>query len=147
VAGYVKTGDFTTNQLFGMSLGQNAIFKSVLAFVGIFTKGIPSLIVAAGSALVSTAKDFPVIFDVDKGELLGLHPLSIKDAENYVKNRANPLQINFEAGEKVTKFEPLDKNMKVMTGDKGAFINVYVNNEPYVILKKEPVTGAIKKID
>jgi hypothetical protein len=64
VAGYVKTGDITTNQLFGMSLGQNAIFKSVLAFVGIFTKGIPSLLVAAGSALVSTAKDFPVIFDV-----------------------------------------------------------------------------------
>lgn len=149
IAGHVKTGDWKTEQLFGMSLGQNALFKSVLAFVGIFTKGIPSLVIAAGSAIVSSVKDFPVIFDKDKGQQLGMSPLSIEEAKIYVESNENPLQLQFENGDKVTKYEPIDKDMKVMEGDKGAFIKIYVNDdtEPYTTLKKDPITNKVKKID
>jgi hypothetical protein len=85
----------------------------------------------------------------DKSEVLGDFPISIKDAQDFVTSDKDPLKLKVMPGYEVTKYEPLDKKMSPIAGvDKGAYIRVYVNNDPNTLLVKDPKSfGKIKIVD
>jgi hypothetical protein len=145
----ISKGKGEVKFIFGFSLKQNILFKTLLGILGLFTNGIPSLIIAFGSLITAGVEGALSLRGKDVSELLGMSPMSIEEAKTYVESNENPLQLQFDNGDKVTKYEPIDKNMKAMEGGEGAFIRVYVNDdtEPYTTLKKDLLTKKVKKID
>ena len=90
---------------------------------------------------------YAAFFSDDKSEQLGDFPISINDAKEYVESSSNPLEREKDESGKyievVTKYEPVDKDLKPMEGDKGAFIKIYINDSYFGALQKD-ITGKIK---
>jgi hypothetical protein len=138
----IVKGKLTSENVFGLSWKQQIIYKgftsAVLAPYNIGKKlNIIYTVIMAAVALGSE----------DKSEQLGDFPISINDAKEYVEGSSNPLEREKDDSGKyielVTKYEPVDKNLKPMGGDKGAFIKIYINNEYFGALQKD-ITGKIK---
>jgi hypothetical protein len=49
----IKTNEWDVENVFGFSLKQNALFKSLVALVSVFTMGVPSYILAISNVLIS----------------------------------------------------------------------------------------------
>lgn len=128
--------------VFGFSWKQQAIWKIlsslVLQYANIGKKiNIITTLVQMGASLITK----------DKSEEVGEFPISINDAKQYVESASNPLQREKDESGKyievVTKYEPVNKNLKPIKGDKGAFMKIYVNNAYFGVLQKD-ITGKIK---
>lgn len=135
IASQISTGKGEVNTIFGFSFKQSILFKTLLGILSVFTNGIPSAIMAYGSLLVSFVEGGKALFGKDVSELIGNNPISVDEAITYVKSNANPLGMDFN--QDIPIYEPTDKNGKKIEGNRGAFINVYIEKELQATLKKD----------
>jgi hypothetical protein len=132
----IQKGKITSENVFGFSWKQQALWKvltsAVLSYGNIGKKLniIYSLVMATYSL---TGKD--------KSEQLSDFPISILEAKEFIESSSNPLEL--DPDERVTKYEPVDKDLKPMNGEKGAFIKVYVDKK-YLATVQKDITGKIK---
>jgi len=142
----ILNGEVSEKNVFGYSWKQQTVFRGltslVLSYKNIGKKfNILYTLVMAGASVRPGVED--------KSEVVGDFPISIKDAQDFVISDKDPLKLKDMPGYEVTKYEPLNKKMSPIAGvDKGAYIRVYVNNEPNTLLAKDPKSfGKIKIVD
>lgn len=138
----IHKGKFTSENVFNFSWKQQILSRgfisAVLSPLNIGKKFniIHSVIMSAYALVIP-----------DKSEQLGDFPISINDAKEYVESSSNPLEREKDDSgnyiEVVTKYEPVDKNLNPMKGDRGAFIKIYINDAYFGALHKD-ITGKIK---
>lgn len=135
IASQISTGKGEIDTIFGFSFKQSMLFKTLLGILSVFTAGIPSAIVAYGSLLVSFVEGGKALMGKDVSELIGNNPISVDEAITYVRGAGNPLGMDFNQDKPI--YEPTDVNGKKIEGNRGAFINVYLENELQATLKKD----------
>lgn len=138
----INKGKLTSENVFGLSWKQQVLSKG-------FTSAIltPLNIGKKLNIIYTVVMSAVAINSKDKSEQLGDFPISINDAKEYIESSSNPLEREKDESGKylevVTKYEPVDKDLKPMEGDKGAFIKIYINDAYFGALQKD-ITGKIK---
>lgn len=138
----INKGKLTSENVFGLSWKQQILSKG-------FVSGIlsPLSIGKKLNIIYTVVMSAVAINSKDKSEQLGDFPISINDAKEYIESSSNPLEREKDESGKyievVTKYEPVDKDLKPMEGDKGAFIKIYINDSYFGALQKD-ITGKIK---
>lgn len=141
ITNLILTGTVNQNNFTNKSVLQSILIRAGLTLLPFnIVKKINIIATAAGAIAAAAA-------DSDKSEQLGLSPINISDARTYVESSSNPYELPLENGKIIQKVEykAVDKKFDPMKGEKGAFIQVYVDGQMIGRLNKD-LKGKINSI-
>ena len=88
----IKTGEWNVENIFGFSFQQNALFKSLIALVSVFTNGVPSFLIALSGVIMSAISSVSALTGPDVSvqknktdtlkKILGDNPPSDEELDN-----------------------------------------------------------------